>query len=188
MRPPGWNAEQAIAAARGRAFHGTVWRVHWRDVAPADWSLSLRSSGRYHRGLDLFPANQAFPALYTSLAPEIALWEMVRRSAVRNLSYLRNNVLSELDVDLDRVLDMSDPSVVGLTREELTGPDHEVCQDLAAVALARAFQGVLVPAAALPGLNLVLLPRNLPDPLPVRATRRTELPLDTIAPGREEHE
>lgn len=77
-----------------------VWRVHWRAVASTDWSLSLRSSGRYHHGLDLFPPDQAFAALYTSLAP------------------------------------------------------------------------------------LVIFPQNLPEPLPIRSIRSTELPLDGLAGER----
>lgn len=188
MPPDGWNAEQAIAAAPSRAFRGRVWRVHWRRVAPTDWSLSLHSSGRYHRGLDLFGGDQAFPALYTSLAPEIALWEMVRRSAARNLGYLGDNVLTELEVDLDRVLDLSDPVVTILTREELTGDDSSVCEELAAAAVTRGFQALLAPSAALPGSNLVLFPQNLPEPPPIRPVRSTELPLDAITeqqPGRE---
>lgn len=186
MPPEGWNAARAIDAAPSGPFRGTVWRVHWREVAPTDWSLSRRTTGRYHRGLDLFPADEAFPALYAALAPETALWEMVRRRAARNLGYLRNNVLSELAVDLDQVVDLSDPSVAGLTREELTGPDSSVCQAIAAVAVARGFQGLLVLSAALPGSNLVLFPRNLPDPPPIRARRSTELPLDAIAQERGE--
>ena len=150
-------------------------------MAPTDWTLSLRTSGRYHRGLDLFPPNQAFPALYTSLAPEIAIWEMVRRSAARNLAYLQNNVLNELEVDLTLILDVSDPSAVGLTQADLTGPDHQPCQELAEAALARGYQGLLVPSAALPGLNLVILPRNLPEPSPIRLLRSTELPIEMLA-------
>jgi RES domain-containing protein len=181
MPPQRWSAEQAVAAASSRPFRGMVWRVHWREVAPTDWSLSLRTSGRYHRGLDFFPPDQAFPALYTSLAPEIALWEMVRRSAARNLAYLKNNLLSELEVDLARVLDLSDPAALGLTQADLTGTDQQACQKLAGAALARGYEGLLVPSAALPGLNLVLLPGNLSEPPPIRVVRSTELPLDTIA-------
>lgn len=188
MPVDGWSASQAIATSPSHRFRGTVWRVHWRAVAPTDWHLSLRSSGRYHRGLDLFPADQAFPALYTSLAPEIAIWEMVRRSATRNVLYLRNNVLTERELDLDRVLDLSDPAGVGLTREDLTGSDHGTCQDLAATAVDRGFQGLLVPSAALPGVNLVLFPRHLPEPPPIRATRSTELPLDALAGERPDQE
>jgi RES domain-containing protein len=186
MPAEGWSAERAVAAASTRRFRGTVWRVHWREVAPTDWSLSLRTSGRYHRGLDLFPPDQAFPALYTSLAPEIAIWEMVRRSAARNLAYLKNNVLSELEVDLARVLDLSDPATVGLTLADLTSPDQQPCQELAPAAMARGYEGLLVPSAAMPGLNLVILPRNLPDPPPIRVLRSTELPLDRIAQEQRE--
>jgi RES domain-containing protein len=179
-----WDPEQIIRAAPSRGFNGTVWRVHWRAVAAVDWRFSLHSSGQYHRGLDLFADDEAFAALYTSLAPEIAIWEMVRRSAARDLSYLKNNVLAELEVDLDRVLDLSNPSVIGMSREELTGPDHGVCQDLAATAVERDFQGLLAPSAALPGSNLVIFPRNLPEARPIRALRSTELPLDTIVQER----
>jgi RES domain-containing protein len=186
MPAGGRSAEQAVAAAPWRQFRGSVWRVHWREATPIDWTLSLRTSGRYHRGLDLFAAEQAFPALYTSLAPEIAIWEMVRRSAARNLAYLKNNVLSELEVDLGRVLDLSDPPAVGLTEADLTGPDPLLCQELAAAALARGYEGLLVPSAALPGLNLVVLPRTLPEPPPLRVVRSTELPLDSIARERRE--
>lgn len=182
----GWDTERAVAAAPSRSFRGSVWRTHWREVAATDWSLSLRTSGRYHRGLDRFPSDQTWPALYTSLAPEIAVWEMVRRSAARNLAYLRNNVLSELAVDLARPLDLSDPALVGLTRADLTGPSHRACHELAAVAVARGYEGLLVPSAALVGVNLVILPANLPEALPIHLVRSTELPLESIAEERQE--
>jgi hypothetical protein len=75
---------------------------------------------------------------------------------------------------------------VGLTTTDLTGPDHQPCQELAAAALARGYEGLLVPSAALPGLNLVILPQNLPEPPSIRSLRSTELPLDTI--GQEHQE
>ena len=96
MSSEGWDAASVVTAAPSRRFRDAVWRFHWREIAASDWRLSLRTSGRYHRGLDLFPPEQAFAALYTSLAPEVAMWEMVRRSAARNLAYLQNNVLSQL--------------------------------------------------------------------------------------------
>ncbi len=181
MVPTHWDPEQVVAAAPSLSFRGLVWRVHWREVAPTEWSLSLRSSGRYHRGLDLFPPEQTFPVLYTSLAPEIALWEMVRRSAARNLIYLKNNVLSELSVDLSRVLDVADPDAVGLTRADLVGADYHRCQELGAAAARRGYEGLLVPAAAMPGTNLVIFPRNLAEAIPIRTVRSTELPLESIA-------
>jgi RES domain-containing protein len=111
---------------------------------------------------------------------------MVRRSAARKLAYLKNNVLSEFEMALDRVLDLSDPPAVGLTEADLTGRDHQLCQDLAAAVLARGYEGLLVPSAALPGLNLVVLPRNLPAPPRLWVVRSTDLPLDTVAGARRE--
>jgi RES domain-containing protein len=89
-------------------------------------------------------------------------------------------------VALGHVLDLSDPSAVGLTRTEVTGPDQQRCQELAAAAMTREFDGLLVPSAALPGLNLVVLPRNLPEPPPIRVVSSTELPLDMIVRERPE--
>ena len=184
MSADDWNAGQAVTAAASREFQGTVWRTHWRAIEPVDWSLSLRTSGRYHRGLDLFAPDQVFAALYTSLAPEIVIWEMVRRSAAQNLAYLQNNLLSELAVALRRVLDLSDPASVGLTLAALTARDPQSCQALAAAALAHGYEALLVPSAALPGLNLVILPANISDPPPIRVVRQTELPIDLLAQER----
>jgi RES domain-containing protein len=175
-----------VSSATARQFEGAVWRVHWREVPATDWSLSLRTSGRYHRGFDLFSESQAFPALYTSLAAEVAIWEMVRRSAARNLAFLRNNVLSELHVELARVLDLSTPEAVGLTIADLTGPDLDHCQELASAALSDGIEALLVPSAAMPGSNLVLLPANLPEPTPIRVVRSVALPLERLASGDDE--
>lgn len=180
MPPAEGDLERTIAAIAPEPFHGRVWRVHWREVAGDDWSPSLRTTGRYHHGLDLFPASQAFAALYTSLKPEIAIWEMVRRSVARNLAFLKNNILTEIEVNLDRVLDLSNPSAIGLTRQELTGSDPRACQQIAAAARSLNHEGLLVPSAALPGLNLVLFPDNLANPAYLRIVRSTVLPLDAV--------
>lgn len=147
-----------------------------------DWRLSLHTSGRYHKGLDLFPSDQVWPALYTSLAPEVSLWEMVRRSAARNLNFLNNNVLSELAVDLSHLLDLTDPPPATPALAAMVGQDHRFCQALAAAAIKRGCAGLLVPSAALPGTNLVIFPQNLPEPLPLRVVRSVELPLDSPRP------
>lgn len=180
MPAEGWAAEKAIAAAPARPFRGTVWRAHWREIEPSDWGLSLQTSGRYHRGLDLFPPDRAFPALYLSLAPEIALLEMVRRSVARNLNYLRNNILSELEIHFDRIIDVTEPSALGLSEADLTGTDLHLCQELGGAALAGGYEGLLVPSAALAGFNLVVLPRNLPEAGRLHMVRSREFPLDTI--------
>jgi RES domain-containing protein len=142
----------------------------------------LNTSGRYHRGLDFFPTGETWLALYTSLGPEIAIWEMVRRSAARNLAHLWNNALTEIEVDLAHVLDLSDPALVGLTLDDLTGTDLRPCQDQAAAAIGRGSQGLLVPSAAIPGLNLVIFTQTLSEPPPLRVVQSAELPLGVAAP------
>ena len=87
-------------------------------------------------------------------------------------------------MNLGRALDLSDPATVGLTLADLTGSDQQPCQELAAAAMAQGYEGLLVPSAALPGLNFVVLPRNLPEPPPIRVQRSTELPLDSIQQER----
>lgn len=154
-------------------------------MAPTDGSLSLRF-GALPPWLDLFPPDQAFPALYTSLAPAIAIWERVRRSAARNLVYLQNNALSELRADLSRTLGISDPAAEGLTTADLTGPDHQLCPELGAAAMGLGDEALLVTSAALPGLSLVVLPRTLPELPPTRLLRSTGLPLDRIVQGQRE--
>ncbi len=119
----------------------------------------------------------AWAALYTSRAPEVAVWEMVRRSAARDLSFLKNNVLSELDVDLSAVLDLSDPTRIGLNQDDLTGSDTTICQSIGRVAVLRGIQGILVPSATHLGTNLVCFPQNFTASSIIRLVRSTELPL-----------
>jgi hypothetical protein len=106
---------------------------------------------------------------------------MVRRSSARNLSYLRNNVLSGIELELSRVLDLSTPTAYELTDSDLTDPDNQLCQEIAAAALARQYDALLVPSAALPGTNLVVLPSNLASPTLLQVVRSIELPLDSFA-------
>ena len=129
----------------------------------------------------MYSPDQVWAALYTSLAPETAIWELVRRSAARNLAYLQNNVLTESDVRLTRVVDLSDPIPIGLTREGLIASDLSPCREAAKIVVARGDEGMLVPSAALPGANLVIFPRNLGPAMTLRVTRSTELPLERIS-------
>jgi len=109
--------------------------------------LRALARGRYHRGLDLFSPGEAFAALYMSLSPAIAIWEMVRRSAASSLDYLANNVLSELEVEVTRVVDLSEQRRSGIPAGSLTRLDYGPCQRIAAAALAEGCQGLLVPSA-----------------------------------------
>ena len=96
------------------------------------------------------------------------------------MSYLQNNLLSHIRVDLDRVLDLTDPGWLALTREHLTRAETSVCQELGAAALSRGFQGLLVPSVVPHFVNLVILSSNLPEPVPLRVVGSVHLPLEVI--------
>ena len=103
---------------------------------------------------------------------------MVRRSVARNIRYLENQQLTELEIAVSSVLDFRNPAALGLTPEDLTGLRSEVPWSLAQAAVERGAGGMLVPSAALHGNSLVLFPSNLPSVLPVRIVRSEALPLD----------
>ncbi len=171
VSPSEWDAKRILAQRTLIPWQGTVWRVHWREVPVLDWSLSLLTTGRYHRGRDLFPDAATWPALYTSLAPEVAVWEMVRQRASHNPAFLRNNVLTELEAHIPAIFDIRD-------LDDVRGPNVSITQKLAWAAIERGAGGILVPSAAVEGLgNLVLFPSVLPAPLPVGILSSRELPL-----------
>lgn len=63
-------------------------------------------TGRYHRGADRYPPSETWPALYTALAPHIALGEMVRHTSA--IAEFANKRLSRLHIRLQAVLDGTD--------------------------------------------------------------------------------
>ena len=178
MIPGEWDAQRAVAAAPLLRFEGTVWRTHWKELNATDWSRSLETSGRYNRGRDLYP-DDAWPALYTSLDAETAVWEMVRRSLTRNPRFLTNQVLSEIAVGPIEVLDARDPVALNLTLADLTGTTMTITQDLAQAASGHGYQGLLVPSAAILGRhNLTILPANLSELSALRVVSSVDLHLE----------
>src|SRR5215208_1841706 len=113
--PPGWDVEQALNACPIIALHEVhVWRAHRGKYFPTDYAGSLRSSGRYHRGLDLFsnePVSYAVVrvwfALYTSLDRDSPQREMERYLGGLSPAEVENYLLTELLVDLAEVIDCS---------------------------------------------------------------------------------
>lgn len=129
------------------------------------WTGASRwASGRYHRGWTSSRRTKRSPRS----TPHSQRGSVSRTlgGAARNLVYLQNNAPSELEVDLSRILGISDPAAVGLTAADLTGPDHQPCPELAAAAMGLGDEALLVTSAALPGLSLVVLPRTLPESPP----------------------
>ena len=70
--PKGWDAASAVAACPILEWEGSAWRMHKRRYAADDAGGAKRVSGRYNLGLDQFPEERAFGALYLALKPEPA--------------------------------------------------------------------------------------------------------------------
>ena len=152
------------------AWSGSVWRTHGRRVAATDPGGALVLSGRYHRGRDLFPSNAVFPALYTSVGPEIATWEMIRHSrrstAVAMWQRFTTVDISRLHVSLQSAVDLRNPPVAGLSVADLIGDVYSLTQAIGAAAVTDSHEGLLVPTATgigEPGadFNIVIFTDNL---------------------------
>jgi RES domain-containing protein len=145
------------------AWRGTAWRFHKRRYPATDPGGSLKVSGRYNRGLDQFPEGQVWPALYLSLSPEVCLGEVLRHITAAALPSLNDYCLSELWLELEVVLDCRLlPTDMGLSPEALfPETDYRPTQALAAAAIARHAEAVLVPSATCLGDNLIVFPREL---------------------------
>lgn len=155
--PPGWNAAAALAACQPLPWSGSAWRAHRRKYLATDPGGSLRVSGRYNRGLDRFAPGQVWPALYLSLGAEVCLGEILRHISPALLPALNDYRISELRVELGAVLDCRDPALLGLTREDFCDDlDYTVTQALAAAAIERGAEALLVPSATCLGDNLIV--------------------------------
>ena len=162
--------DRVLRACPEVAWEGDVWRVHTRRYSPTDPGGSLRSQGRWHRGGLSFPPDQVFATLYAAVSDAVATWEYLRHSrrpsAVEMWLRLTSVNLSRLHVRLSAVLDLRDPTLTGLTADDLIGNDYSLPQAIGAEAFARRFEGLLVPSATGVGesgreFNVIIYPDNL---------------------------
>ncbi len=159
MATPPRAAALAIAAAPVIPWAGRAWRIHRRKYDATSHRGSELVSGRFHRAPDRFPPEQCFPALYLSLAPEICIAELLRHTKPADIVSIREVRLSELRVRLAAVLNGRDLAALGLTRQMVLAPrEYETGQQLAAAAIARGCEGLMVPSATTLGDNLIVFP------------------------------
>lgn len=160
--PPGWDAQTALAHLQPEPWKGRAWRFHRRTYGATDAGGALLVSGRYHRGSDQFPRSEAWAALYLALSPDVSLGEVLRHFSPQLLPQLNEYRLSELEVELEAVLDCRDAAAFGLSPEDLIRDyDLAITQEIAAAAIAQGAEGILVPSATGLGDNLVVFPAQL---------------------------
>ena len=160
-----WDASAAVGALPVGGWSGQVLRCHARKYAGDDAGGSLLTTGRYHRGSDRHP-DDAWPALYTSLAQHVALGEHCRHTTPANLRNLANQRISRLRVHLQAVLDVCAPGgctelgVAEVRLPDLCHPsDYAVGHAIASAARAldARIEGILVPSCTrFPEGNLIV--------------------------------
>ena len=163
-----WEASVAIAHCPVRPWTGIVWRYHARKYSGDDAAGSLKATGRFHRGSDKFPVSATWMALYTSLAPQVALGERLRHTQPSTLGKLAHQRQSRLRVELQAVLNLcNEPACTGLNVSGLSkadlchARDYERCHQIAQAARQPA-EAMLVPSCTnFPEGNLLLLPDRL---------------------------
>jgi len=152
----------AIANIQPGPWSGQAWRLHRRTYGATDSGGALLVSGRYHRAPDQFPRSEVWAALYLALSPEASLGEVLRHFTPELLPQLNEYRLSELEVELEAVLDCRDSAALGLSPKDLTRDyDFTITQEVAAAAIAQGAEGILVPSATGLGDNLVVFPAQL---------------------------
>ena len=160
--PPGWDATAAVAACRIVARRRNAWRAHNRRYAATASGGSLQVSGRYNRGLDLFPPDEAWPALYLGLSEAICLGEILRHLTPARFAALSNYRLTQVRVQLSAVVDCWEPARLGLKFEDLCEDmNYRAPQAIARAAIDRGAEGILVPSATRLGHNLIIFPHCL---------------------------
>lgn len=134
-----------------------VIRVVQAGLDPLGTEGSLKAGGRWN------PPNE-FGALYTSLEAATAAKEVARGLRQRGIDPTAFPPDAwwayELEVMLDRVIDLTNPDVlqtIGVSQDSLTGPDLDIAREIAGQARERGYEALLVPSAADPGSkNLVM--------------------------------
>lgn len=145
----------ALEAAAWEAFHGQTWRVTRNGRDPLRGSSA---SGRWN------PPGE-FEALYTSLIRAGAVAEIGYRLSLEPVwpSRVQHSV-HRIEVETHRTLrlaDLASLSSLGVNVGRYETFDYSATQAIAAAAYFLEFDGLLVPSARFPCLNLVLFVERL---------------------------
>lgn len=146
----------AISSGAFSAFSGSVYRVV--PVELRERILSTEGnryySGRYHIAGET-------GILYTSIDRDVAINELSRHASRGSLS--GGLAAGKIKVRLRKLLDLTQPAVLatlGLSTEDLISPDYSMTQAISHQARKTGCQGLLVPSAAGPGVNLIVFENN----------------------------
>lgn len=138
-------------------FEGVCFRhsaARYATVDEGTLEASVRAGGRFN------PVGE-FGAVYAALNEETALAELGRRIDRTGLprKHFRPRMMLQLRARLGRVLDLTDPEVrsqLGVTVEEISGPDWRHAQGVARQAREQGYTAIRFPSATGLGENLAI--------------------------------
>ena len=150
----------------------------------ATWRRPLRTepsrlAGRFHAATD------AEPTQYLCLHPLGPWAEFMRAEELRDVSLIAQRVWAAR-IDLDGVLRVgfAEAADHGLRPGDLVSDDHRACRRLAARARESGAAGLIVPSAALPGTeNLVLFGARVASPWTAHSLGPLDVPAGLTADG-----
>lgn len=149
-----WDAAAAIRNLPLQPWQGDAWRAHGSEYAATDATGARLKTGRFHRAADLFPDGPTWPVLYLALARDVCLAEVIRNATALPLRRYR---ITRLRLALTAILDCRDVATLGISLDALLNDVNlDPPQELAAVAIARGAEAIIVPSATLLGDNIVL--------------------------------
>jgi hypothetical protein len=159
------EAKARVAGCHLVPWAGIAWRVH----NPAnDPLIPGDASGRFNRGpYDVAAGEASWLALYLSDSEVVAAYEYIRtlkRTLGARLASLQELAASEVEVDLQKVLVLTDPQVIGMTEAQLllevdfSGPIPVDPQLIALAAREKGAEAIIAPSATRRGQNIILFP------------------------------
>lgn len=132
-----------------RGWRGHVWRHMFNEYGPERINTG---------GARWNPPGVG--AIYAAVERETAIAEGDHMIEVQPRRIFRRRVLYELAIDVDTVVDLTDPEALaatGLTMGDVASDDHTACQLVGGAIAWLGRGGVLVPSARRAGDNMVIL-------------------------------
>lgn len=138
-----------IESLPAKEWRGRAWRHMFNEYAPERINTG---------GARWNPPGVG--AIYAALERQTAIAEGDHLIAVQPRRIFRRRVLYELAVDVDEVVDLTDPAAlaaVGLTMDDILSDDHGACRKVGGAMAWLGRGGILVPSARRSGDNMVIL-------------------------------
>jgi RES domain-containing protein len=150
---------RAIGRVQGAALSAVAYRNQARGFDPRRGDGARRLGGRFN-------PPHSFPVLYLCLTKRCVVAELTKQAERQSLSIadLLPRELGQIESDLDNVLDLTDPTVLGelgLAVGDLVREDHQFTREIGEAAHEHGFQAIRSSSATGVDQVLAIFPERL---------------------------